>query len=102
MASPSQTQDFRGADWELLSINCVPTEPGHVRLILRTHMSTPAAPLALRLMGLVPQWLNHLKAFDVTDGDSVLLIRQVGSSAMQLHCSRTGPPPLLHVAETIV
>ena len=55
----------------------MPTKPGHVRLIVRNHMSTPSTPLAFRLMGLAPQWFHHMNAFDVTDGDSVLLVRQV-------------------------
>ncbi len=67
-------------DWELLSIYCVPSKPGHVRLIVRNHMSTPKTPLIFRLMAFAPQWFHHLSAFDVTDGDSVLLVRQVGFS----------------------
>ena len=56
----------------------MPTKPGHVRLIVRNHLCARKLPLGARLMGLMPQWVHHMKAADVSDGDSVILVRQVG------------------------
>jgi hypothetical protein len=71
-------QDFgKGADFDLLNIYCIPTKPGHVRLIVRDFLAVPGGPpLGLRIAGLMPQWFHDLQGLDITDGDTVLLNRQ--------------------------
>ena len=69
-------QDFKGADWELLTLYVVPTKTDHVRLIVAEHLAGHI-PWVIRLRGLMPLWFHHMKTFDVTDGDSVILVKQV-------------------------
>ena len=56
-------QDFKGADFELLNIYCVPTKPGYVRLIVRSFLGGPAGlPLGLRIAGASPAALQGVEA----------------------------------------
>ena len=75
--NPAGSQDFKGADWELLEIHVVPTEPGHVRLLVRILMAGHKLPLLPRMLSkLLPVWASHLRGMDITDGDTVLLNQQ--------------------------
>ena len=45
-------QDFKGSDFELLNIYCIPTKPGYVRLIVRDFLgASGGVPLGLRIAG---------------------------------------------------
>ena len=56
----------------------VPTEPGHVRLLVRVMLAGHKIPLVPWLASqLLPKWAAHLPGMDITDGDTVLLSQQV-------------------------
>ena len=93
--TPAGLQDFKGADWELLEIHVVPTEPGHVRLLVRILMAGHKLPLLPRMLcKLLPVWASHLRGMDITDGDTVLLNQQARHSL----CSAQDDTSLLMVS----
>jgi hypothetical protein len=85
-------QDIPAAKWELLEIHATPLKPGHVRLIVRFFFAGAGLPLGMRLAAAyAPEWLSHINALDITDGDLVLLEYQVGVHVHMSH--HTLAPP---------